>query len=104
MNPVHGQGPRSRTGLILALSLFVFGVFADDHDFSFSLNDLAFFADRFYGWFYFHNDTIPFVGNGLFAAPGDSSACRIVGADLHRHLVTRQNSDEIHTKFSRDMS
>ena len=37
------------------------GVFANDHYFAFSFNDLAFFADLFYGWFHFHCVvTIPF--------------------------------------------
>ena len=30
------------------------GVFADDHDFSFALDDLAFLADLLNGWFDFH--------------------------------------------------
>lgn len=38
----------------LTLSLFVLGVLADDHDFAFSLDDLALFADLLNGWFDFH--------------------------------------------------
>ena len=37
-----------------ALSLFVFGIFADYHDSAFALNDLAFFAHRLHGRSYFH--------------------------------------------------
>ena len=38
----------------LALALFVFWIFTDNSDRSFSFNDLAFFADRLYRWSYFH--------------------------------------------------
>ena len=37
------------------------GVFADNHDFAFSLDDLAFLADLLNGWFYLHCSTIPFL-------------------------------------------
>jgi len=37
------------------------GVFADYHDFAFSLDDLAFLADLLYGWFHLHCLTIPFL-------------------------------------------
>jgi hypothetical protein len=36
------------------------GIFADNHYFAFSLDDLALFADLLYGWFNFHCTTIPF--------------------------------------------
>ena len=39
---------------ISALSLLVFRVLTDDHDVPFSLNDFAFFANRFNWWTYFH--------------------------------------------------
>ena len=38
----------------LALTLLVLGIFTDYHDLSLALNDLAFFANRFYGRSYFH--------------------------------------------------
>jgi hypothetical protein len=38
----------------LALTLLVLGIFANNHYFSLALNDLAFFANRFYGRSYFH--------------------------------------------------
>jgi len=42
--------------------LLVLGVFADHHDFTFSLDDLAFFADLLNGWFHLHCvSTIPFL-------------------------------------------
>ena len=44
-----------------ALFLLVLGVFADNHDFSFSFDDLALIADLFDGRFYFHcYNTVPF--------------------------------------------
>ena len=45
------------TPLSLALFLFMLGVFADYHDFAFSLDNLALLADFLYGRFYFHDDT-----------------------------------------------
>ena len=36
------------------LSLLVLGVLADDHDLTFSLDDLALLADRLYGRLHFH--------------------------------------------------
>ena len=32
----------------------------------------------------------------LFRTPGDPTTGQVIGRHLHRHLVTRQNSDEIH--------
>ena len=46
--------------MILALSLLVLGILADDHDTTMSLDDLALFADLLNGWFYFHCVTMPF--------------------------------------------
>ena len=54
--------PASLAGLVYTviwkrrstLSLLVLGVLADDHDFAFSLDDLALFADRLNGRFHFH--------------------------------------------------
>ena len=46
--------------MILALSLLVLGVIADDHYVAVSLDDLALFADLLNGWFYFHCVTMPF--------------------------------------------
>jgi hypothetical protein len=38
----------------LALSLFVLGVFADNHNVTFSLDNLALVTDFLYGRLYFH--------------------------------------------------
>jgi len=38
----------------LALTLLVLGILTDNHDFSLALDDLAFFANGFYGRSYFH--------------------------------------------------
>jgi hypothetical protein len=45
----------------LALALLVLGVCADHHDFALAFDDLAFFADRFYGRSYFHGKIPPFT-------------------------------------------
>ena len=39
----------------LALTLFVFWIFTNNHDASFSFNDFAFFANRFNWWSYLHS-------------------------------------------------
>ena len=41
----------------LTLTLFVFRVFTDNSDTAFSLYDLAFFADRLYGWSNLHSNS-----------------------------------------------
>ena len=38
----------------LTLSLLVLRVLTDNHDMTFSLDDLALVADLLNGWFYFH--------------------------------------------------
>ena len=41
------------------------GILADHHDFAFALDDLAFFADLLYGWFYFHRVNPPVSSNAV---------------------------------------
>ena len=45
---------KTKVGFGLALLLLVLGVLADNHDFTFSLYDLAFLADLLYGRFNLH--------------------------------------------------
>ncbi len=52
-----------------ALSLLVSGVLTDDPDRTLALNDLALFADRFYGRSNLHNDT-PFISEVLILLSG----------------------------------
>ena len=77
-------------------------VFADDHYLAFSLNDLALFANLFYGWFNLHF-IIPTLSL-LLGSPGYTSLCEIVNRDLNGNLVTRQYSDIVHSELSRDVS
>ena len=51
---VTQKARRSIINVYSALSLFVFWIFADNPDASFSFNDFAFFANWFYGCSYFH--------------------------------------------------
>ena len=44
-----------------ALSLLMLGVLADDHNVTFSLDDLALFADLLNGWFNFHG--LPYLSH-----------------------------------------
>ena len=75
------------------------GVFADNHYFAFSLNDLALFADLLYGWFNLHF-IIPTL-SFLLCTPSDSSLVEVVYRYLNRDAVTGQYSDIVHSEFSR---
>jgi len=109
---------RSRSSgfvLVSALLLLMLGVFADNHDAAFALNDLALFANGFHTRSYFHGGT-PFASYGgksfvkgampsfqlALAAPGDAPAGQIIRGQLHGDLVTRQNPNEVHSKFPRN--
>lgn len=46
--------PANKNGKRLSLFLFVFRIFADDHDRAFATDDLAFFTNRLYRRPYFH--------------------------------------------------
>ena len=79
------------------------GVFADHHDFTFSLDDLAFLADLLNGWFHLHCvSTIPFLLYSaiLFCSPGNASLGQVVDRNLDGHAVTGQNFDIVHTKLA----
>ena len=77
-------------------------VFADDHYFAFSLNDLALFANLFYGWFNLHF-IIPTL-SFLLCTPGNASLRKVIYRHLDGYAVTGQNSDIVHSQLSRDMS
>ena len=77
-------------------------VLADNHYFAFSLNDLALFANLFYGWFNLHF-IIPTLSL-LLGSPGYTSLCEIVNRDLNGNLVARQYSDIVHSELSGDRS
>ena len=77
-------------------------ILADDHYFAFSLNDLALFADLLYGWFNLHS-IIPTLSL-LLCTPGYASLRKVVNRDLDGNLITRQNSDIVHSELARDMS
>ena len=78
------------------------GVLADNHDFAFSLNDFAFFANLLYGWFNLHS-IIPTLSL-LLCTPGYASLCEVVNRNLYGHTVTRQYSDIVHSELARNMS
>ena len=80
----------------------MFGIFADDHYFAFSLNDLAFFANLFYGWFNLHS-IIPTLSL-LLSSPGYATLCQVVDRNFYGHAVARQYSDIVHSQLSRYMS
>jgi len=70
-------------------------VFADNHYFAFSLDDLALFADLLYGWFNLHS-IIPTL-SFLLCTPSDASLIEVVYRYLYGHTVTRQYSDIVHS-------
>ena len=78
------------------------GVLADNHDFAFSLNDFALFANLFYGWFNLHF-IIPTLSL-LLCTPGYATLGEIVNRNLDGYSVTRQYSDIVHSELSRDVS
>ena len=75
------------------------GVLADNHYFAFSLNDFAFLANLFYGWFNLHF-IIPTLSL-LLRSPGYTTLGKIVDRYLYGDLVSRQYSDIVHSKLSR---
>jgi len=74
-------------------------IFADDHYLAFSFNDLALFANLFYGWFNLHF-IIPTLSL-LLRSPGYTTLGKIVDRYLYGDLVSRQYSDIVHSKLSR---
>ena len=76
-------------------------VLADNHYFAFSLNDLALFANLFYGWFNLHF-IIPTLSL-LLSSPGNASLGKVVNRNLYGNAVTGQYSDIVHSKLSRNM-
>ena len=68
------------------------GVFADHHDLTVALDDLAFLAHGFDRRSYFHFvcllSSAPYKG-ALLGSPGDSAAGQVVRAHLNRDLVAR---------------
>ena len=83
-------------------------VFADNHDFAFSLYDFAFIAYLFNGWFNLHfYYTIPFLIFSfalLFRTPSYAALSKVVNRHLYGNLITRQYSYIVHSKLTRDMS
>ena len=64
---------RQVTLYLLALSLLVLGVLANNHDFALALDDLALLAHRLHGRSYFHLFYL------LLGSPGDSAAVQVIG-------------------------
>ena len=83
-------------------------VFADNHDFAFSLYDFAFIAYLFNGWFNLHfYYTIPFLIFSfalLFRTPSYAALSKVVNGYLYGNLVSRQYSNIVHSKLSGDSS
>ena len=73
-------------------------IFADDHYFAFSLNDLALFANLFYGWFNLHF-IIPTLSL-LLSSPRDASLGQVIDRNLDGYAISGQNSDIVHSKLS----
>ena len=71
------------------------GVFADNHYFAFSLNDLALFADLLNGWFNLHF-IIPTL-SFLLCTPSDTSLVKVIYRHFNGYAVTGQNSDIVHS-------
>ena len=76
-------------------------VLADNHNFAFSLDDLALVADLLNGWFNLHF-IIPTL-SFLLCTPSDSSLIEIVYGYLNSYTVTGQYSNIIHSELTRNM-
>ena len=96
---------------MLALSLLVLGVLANDHDAAFTTDNLALLAHGLHGRSYFHSSK-PFLSafcvlncspGRLLRAPGDPAAGQVIRGHLHRNLVAGQDPNEIHSEFSGNM-
>jgi hypothetical protein len=94
---------------LLALLLLMLRVLADNHDAAFALNDLALLANGFHTRSYFHGGS-PFDScsksrskkgifplTSAFAAPGNTPAGQIIRGQLHGDLITRQDTNEVHS-------
>ena len=82
------------------------GVFADNHDFAFSLYDFALIAYLFNGWFNLHF-IIPYLSSlilRLFRTPGYAALGQVIDRNLYGHLIARQYSNIIHSKLTRNVS
>ena len=73
------------------------GVLANNHYFTFSLDDFALFANLLYGRLNFHFCNLPFE---LFHTPGNASLVEVVYRNLNSNTVTGQNTDIIHSQLS----
>ena len=92
----------------LTLLLLVLGVFADNHNSTFSLDDFAFFANLLDGRLNFHclssfrYLSFHFMKTvWLFSSPGDTSLCEVIDRDLDSYLISRKYSDIVHSELAR---
>ncbi len=81
------------------------GVLAYYHDVTFSFNDLAFFADLFYGRLHFHWLTpflsyLIYIEIRLFGSPGDTSLAEVVNAHLNLYLITYEYSNAVQSELA----
>ena len=90
----------------LTLSLLMPCILANHHYAAFALDDLALFANGLYAGSNLHGVFLLKTLNrhGLrLAAPSDPASSQVVRGKLHRNLVARQNSNEVHAQLPRYM-
>ena len=80
-----------------ALTLFVTGVGADDHDAAMATNHLAVVAHCFDAGSYFH-------GVSLLVPVRNTASGEVVRGKFHLHFVTRENTDVVHPHLPGDVS
>ena len=81
----------------------MFGVFANYHNATLALDDLALLAHGFNGRSYFHTVEPPIemkFSCVLLTSPSDPAVGQIIGRHLNGYLVTGQDFDEIHPKLT----
>ena len=87
----------------LALLLLVLGVGTDDHHLAMAADDLALLTHRFKRRSDFHGISPPNVSASALAPPGNAPASQVIRRKLDGYLVARQNTDIVHSEFSRNM-
>lgn len=80
------------------------GIFANNPDYAFTLNNFAFVANFFDGRLYFHFYYLQ-IETGLPLGFLFSSVCypslgQVVDGNLHRYPVAGKNSNVMHTHFT----
>ena len=76
------------------------GVFANYHNATLALDDLALVAHGFDGRSYLHTVNLHTRTKSLFTSPCDPTAGQVIRAHLNRDLVAGQDLDKVHPELA----